>query len=303
MSGRKNNTKSGRSRFSLFYGRLRLHPLFLLLGLWATLIGEFAAFLCAVLCAVLHEFAHAAQAAKLGYTAKQLTLMPYGATVSMDLEDAAAKDELSIALAGPLCNLLIAALFLALWWCFPSTYPYTETAFYSSLSLGLCNLLPALPLDGGRVVYCALYSLFNTHLPPSKSKKYALVAGKILTVLCCIAGITLFVFFLANGQCNLTLVIFTLFLALGLFEKQATHYVKLDFSDSRAFERGTLIKHVAISSNCTIKKAISFLGAGHFLVLDVYDEKQRFLGCLTQTQLSDFFQRNHLYTTLAWYFS
>ena len=113
MSGRKNKTKSGNRRFSLFYGRLRIHPLFLLLGLWSTLIGEFGVFFCSVLCAILHELAHAAQAAKLGYAAKQLLLMPYGAAIHMDIEDASAKDELSIAIAGPLCNLLIAALFLA----------------------------------------------------------------------------------------------------------------------------------------------------------------------------------------------
>ncbi len=295
--------KSGRRRFSLFYGRLRIHPLFLLLGLWSTLTGEFAVFFCSVVCAVLHELAHAAQAAKLGYAAKQLMLMPYGAAIRMDIEGASVKDELSIALAGPLCNLCTAALFLALWWCFPSTYPYTETAFYTSLSLGLCNLIPAPPLDGGRVLYCAVYSLLNKHLPPTKAKKRAKLICKISAAIFCGAGAILSVLSAINGAFNLSLAIFSVFLLLSLFGKEEPQYVKLDFADRRAFERGTPIKHVAVSPNCTVKKALAFLSADSYLVLDVYDENDGFLGSLTQTQLSDFFQKNHLYTTLAWYFA
>ncbi|MBQ2740915.1 MAG: hypothetical protein IJF39_04795 [Clostridia bacterium] len=303
LSGRNKKTKSGRRRFSLFYGRLRIHPLFLLLGLWNTLVGEFPVFFCSVVCAVLHEFAHAAQAAKLGYAATQLTLMPYGATIRMDIEDASAKDELCIALAGPLCNLCTAALFLALWWCFPSTYPYTETAFYTSLSLGLCNLIPAPPLDGGKVLYCGTYSLLHAYLPPAKAKKRANLVCKISTAVFCIVGAVLCVLSAVHGAFNLSLAVFTLFLLLSLFDKGEPHYVKLDFSDRRAFERGTPIKHVAVSPNCTVKKALTFLCADSYLVLDVYDETEGFLGSMTQTQLSDFFQKNHLYATLAWYFS
>lgn len=302
MSGRKNKTKSGNRRFSLFYGRLRIHPLFLLLGLWSTLVGEFGIFFCSVLCAILHELAHAAQAAKLGYGAKQLLLMPYGAAIYMDVEDASAKDELLIAVAGPLCNLCIAALFLALWWCFPSTYPYTETAFYTSLSLGLCNLIPAPPLDGGRVLYCALYSLFAKYLPPAKAKKRTKLVCKISTAVFCATGITLSVFSAIHGAFNLSLAIFSVFLLLSLFEKNEPQYVKLDFADRRAFERGTPILHVAVSPKCTIKKALTFLCVDSYLILDVYDEQERFLGSITQTQLSDFFQNNHLYTPIADYF-
>ena len=302
LSGRKNKTKSGSRRFSLFYGRLRIHPLFLLLGLWNTLVGNLGVFFCSVVCAVLHELAHAAQAAKLGYTAKQLLLMPYGAAIRMEIEDASAKDELSIALAGPLCNLCTAALFLSLWWCFPSAYPYTETAFYTSLSLGLCNLIPAPPLDGGRVLYCALYSLFVKYLPPAKAKKRTKIACKISTAIFCATGITLSVFSAVHGSFNLSLAVFTVFLLLSLFEREEPQYVKLDFADRRAFERGTPILHVAVSPSCTIKKALTFLCVDNYLILDVYDEQERFLGSLTQTQLSDFFQKNHLYTPIGAYF-
>lgn len=265
-------------------------------------MGDFGVFFCSVICAILHELAHAAQAARLGYAASQLILMPYGAEIRIDVEDASAKDELAIALAGPLCNLCIAALFLAIWWCFPSTYPYTETAFYASLSLGLCNLIPAPPLDGGRALYCAVYSLLNAHLPPAKAKKRAKIISKISTAVFCVIGTIFSVLSAIYGTFHLSLAIFTVFLLLSLFEKETPQYVKLDFADRKAFERGTPVKHVAISPNCTVKKALTFLCADSYLVLDVYDENEGFLGTLTQTQLSDFFQKNHLYTPILEYF-
>ena len=40
-------------------------------------------------------------------------------------------------------------------------YAFTDTAFYASLSIALINLLPAYPLDGGRVLHCALARIFS----------------------------------------------------------------------------------------------------------------------------------------------
>ena len=302
MFGRKNNTKSGKRRFSLFYGRLTLHPLFLFFGLWHAATGRLLSFFSIVVCAILHELAHASEAAKHGFAAKEIVLMPYGATIDIDLEGVSAKDDIRIALAGPLCNLMIAAGFLALWWCYPTAYPYTESAFYASLSLALCNLLPAFSLDGGRVVYALLYSLFNAYMPPSKAQKTAKKACCILSLALCAVGVFAFAWHAMKGDLNLSLIAFTLFVAVGLFDKKKTSYSKLDFSNRRAFEHGTPVKHIAVAESCTVKKALSFLSSGDYLVLDVYDKDERYVGSLTQTELSDFFQRATLYTPLCEYF-
>ncbi len=302
MLGRKNNQKSGNRRFSFFYGKIVVHPLFLLFGLWHAATGELLLFFSLVVCAIAHEFAHAAEAAKHGFASKTILLMPYGATIDIDLNGVHPKDEIRVSLAGPLCNFGIAVFFLALWWCFPSTYPYTEIAFYATLSLALCNLLPAYPLDGGRVLYCALNLLFNAYLPPTKSQKYAKNITKTLSVTLCGIGLFIFAISAIRHTPNFSLLFFVLFVAVGLFEKSKPTYCKIDFSNRRAFERGIPVKRVAVSSACTVKKAISFLSSGDYLILDVYADNEAYVGSMTQSQLSDFFTLSSIDTQLGEYF-
>ncbi len=302
MRGRKTKRESGDRRFSLFYGKLFIHPLFLLFGVWHAVTGELFIFLSVTACALLHELAHAAAAAKIGYATNEIVLMPYGATLTADLDGASAKDEILIALAGPFCNFAVATLFLALWWCFPSAYPYTETAYLTSVSLALCNLIPALPLDGGRVVHRALISWFNAYMPPAKSKKYALRVSRIITLSFCILGVFLFVLSALNGVLNFSLLAFSLFLAAGAFTRKKSSFVKLNFSLRSAFERGIPLRQIAVSSACTVKKALTFLSPDCYLLLHVYDERERLLGTITQNELYEFFTQTGLYTTLEEYF-
>lgn len=302
MRGQRNKRKSGKRRFSFFLGKLSVHPMFLLFGVWHSIMGDLPLFLTIVVCAVMHELAHAVAAAKIGYGVRKIVLMPYGATLSVDLEGAAPRDELRIAVAGPICNLTVAAAFLALWWCFPACYPYTEAAFSASLSLALCNLLPALPLDGGKALYCGLLCLFNATLPPEKSKKRALWICQLLSVLLCVCGAASFLLGLVGGVYNISLAAFTVFLIFGLFPKQKSAYFKMDFSNRNAFRRGVTVKHVAVLADCTVKKALTFLCAGSYLVLEVYGENDKFVGTIHQGELSDFFQKTHLYATLGEYF-
>ena len=94
------------------------------------------------LVAVQHECAHAFAAAKLGYKLNKIVLMPFGAVIDGDMRGITFKDEIFVAICGPLCNLITAAFFVAVWWFAPTMYAFTDTAFYSSLAIALVNLLP-----------------------------------------------------------------------------------------------------------------------------------------------------------------
>ena len=126
------------------------------MGAWYAFTGELFLFLMSCLVALQHECAHAFAAAKLGYKLNRIVLMPFGAVIDGDLRGISLKDEIYVAICGPLCNLVTAAFFVAVWWCYPATYPYTDSACYSSLTVALVNLIPAYPLDGGRILKCAL---------------------------------------------------------------------------------------------------------------------------------------------------
>lgn len=272
--------------------RLRLHPLFLLVGVWYCFKGELFLFLMSCLVALQHECAHAFAAAKLGYTLNTVVLMPFGAVIDGDLHDISLKDEIIVALCGPLCNLFTAALFAALWWFAPTMYAFTDTACFSSLSVALVNLLPAYPLDGGRVLRCVLARRFLKNQPEqARAERKAQTVCRTLTL--CFAAIALaaFICTLALRRPNLSLLALGGFLAVGAFgnKTERATYAKMDFSCKDAIKKGVELRRVAVGENCPVKDALRYVMHGTYLVLEVYDERENKLFELPQNELSAYF--------------
>ena len=270
----------------------RLHPLFIAVGIWYAFTGELFLFLMSALVALQHECAHAFAAAKLGYRLRRIVLMPYGAIIDGDLQGISLKDEIFVALCGPLCNLLTAVFFVAFWWLTPTVYAFTDTACYSSLAIALINLLPAYPLDGGRIFQCALARLFlKTDPEEQKAEKKARRICRWITLL--FGGLFLLAFLVLvwRKSPNFTLLAFGVFLLIGGFgnkEKNAV-YDKMDISCRAILKKGVEIRRVAVARDCPLKDAFRFLAKGTYLVLEVYDEQERKLFDLSQNELSDLF--------------
>ena len=272
----------------------RLHPLFLAVGVWYAFTGELFLFLISTLVAVQHECAHAFAAAKLGYKLRSIVLMPFGAVIDGDLQGISLKDEVFVAFCGPLCNLLTAVFFASLWWFVPTMYAFTDTAFYASVSIGVVNLLPAYPLDGGRILQNSLARLFSkTQAQQRKAEKRARVFCRTLTL--CFATLLLIAFIIqcTQKQPNLTLLAFSLFLlfgGLGNKERNAV-YEKIDFSFTPTLEKGVEIRRVAILDACPIKDAFRFLSKGSYLVLEVYDKRGAHRFNVSQNLLAELFAK------------
>ena len=290
FSLRKNKGRRNSRRPSL-YPKFSVHPLFLLVGAWYSLTGGLFGFLMSCIVAVQHEFAHAFAASKLGYRLNRIVLMPYGAVIDGEMKDVSFKDEAYIALCGPLCNLLTAGFFVALWWCYPDAYAYTDLACFSSLAVALCNLLPAYPLDGGRILKCALFKLFLRRFSPFVAEKRAKRVCLFVTILFSLAFLGVFTATCISRQPNysaLAFGIFLLFGGVGNGEKTAV-YEKLDFSCKDAFLRGVEVRRVAISEDKPVKDTIKYLQSGSYLVLEVYDKNEQKRFEITQNELSDAF--------------
>ena len=270
----------------------RLHPLFIALGIFYCLKGELFLFLLSALVAVQHECAHAFAAAKLGYRLNAIVLMPFGAVIDGDLRGISLKDEIFVALCGPLCNLFTALFFVAIWWLTPTMYAFTDVACHSSLAIALINLLPAYPLDGGRILRCLLTRAYLKKQPleeVARNKAERLCKGVTLAF-----SVLFFALFFA--QClqrrpNVSILIFGLFLLVGRFGNQQKNavYDKMDFSVKDMFSRGAELRRVAILDSCPIKDTLRFLTGGCYLVLEVYDEQEHFLFDLSQNELSALF--------------
>jgi len=187
-------------RFGEYFGiELRLHWTFLALGAWMglTVLSQTGSLLIAAhwlvtlgsifACVALHEYGHALMARHYGIGTLEITLLPIGGLARLESMPDDPKQELWIALAGPATNYVLAGILLALHLgsggnlgnlIGPGLFggSLISTLFQVNLIMGLFNLVPALPMDGGRV-FRALLSL---RMPPLRATQIATSLARVL---------------------------------------------------------------------------------------------------------------------------
>lgn len=238
--------------------KITIHPLFLAVMLFSAIFGGLPICIIFALTALLHECGHIFCAARMGFRCERIKLMPYGAAAVCDIEGIKWKDEIMLSLAGPAVNAAICVAVAGLWWFFPETYAYTDTVMAASLVMLAVNLLPAYPLDGGRVAKCALCRFF--------SERTAYMALRIINILIAAAFAVLFF----TSRYNLTFLFFALFLLSSAFEKPE-QMVKINFSSAGRLKRGMEVKYVLVDGSLTYKDAVRLLDDKRYLVLQLYD--------------------------------
>ncbi len=243
--------------------KIRLHPLFILFGIYFAFTGKVFSFLAITLSALLHEGGHYIVSSSMGYELNRITLMPYGAVLSGYAGDVTIKDEIKIAVAGPAVSGFLAIFFTALWWLFPSAYPFTDLAGKTNAALFFVNLIPAYPLDGGRVLY-ALASL-------KTGRKKGLKIAKIVTISISAALLLLFIYSCFHGI-NLTIAVFSVFLISGLFGFKKGDYVSVyeNFSVDK-IKRPKVVRRAAVSENAKLKTLYSIVDKDYFYEITVVD--------------------------------
>ncbi len=231
--------------------KFSIHPLFVVLGVYYSAVGKLVEFILCSLTAVIHELGHGIVAERSGYALNDITLMPFGAVVNGDIDGLKPKDEILIAIAGPLTNFAVGLFFVALWWLYPIVYVYTDLIVALNFSVAIVNLIPSYPLDGGRVL-CSLLTI-------KCGKERARFICKLLGVILSCVLIVAFIITLKSAV-NVSLIFFAVFTLFGALRKKENNFIKIyNGVTSQRLKRGVTIKRIAIDEGVTLKKLMSAL--------------------------------------------
>ena len=239
--------------FSIKGIEVKVHLTFLLILIWAAYswgvqagqgtTGALFGVVVTVLlfaCVTLHELAHSLTAMRYGATVREITLLPIGGVAQMEEIPAKPAQELKMSLVGPLTNIAIAILLILI--CLPlevhsmmsvgELFQVLGTASWrglvaylvsANLALGLFNLLPAFPMDGGRVLRAFLAMRMNY----ARATAIAVLVGQGLALLLGLWG------FMSGG---FTLIFIAIFVYLGAGQEGRMVEVKSVLEEMRVHQ-------------------------------------------------------------------
>ncbi|MCZ8519083.1 MULTISPECIES: M50 family metallopeptidase [Paenibacillus] len=179
--------KGRRLRWNEWFGiRLRFHPLFSIMLLLSAVTGYLLEMATLFGIVFIHELGHIAAARGFGWRVREVQLLPFGGVaVVEETGGAPAREELAVALAGPLQNLWMMALAYGLISLSLLPPEWGHYFIRANLLIALFNLLPVLPLDGGKVMQV----LLGLWLPYQRTLQAAASVSLILSGLLVTASV------------------------------------------------------------------------------------------------------------------
>jgi len=230
-------------------------------------------------CIVLHEFGHALTAARFGIKTRDITLLPIGGVARMERIPENPRQELWVALAGPAVNMVIAVVvyaglqlthsYVSVEQSAPNEVSFWQRLLTVNVFLGLFNLLPAFPMDGGRV----LRALLATRLDYARATQIAASVGQSLALLLALIGM------LANP----VLLFIALFVWIGAAQEAGDVRMK-SMLNGISVAKAMLTDFQSLTPEDSIQRAIQLILAGSQHDFPVVD-KDRVVGVLTRTDL------------------
>ncbi|PYI60455.1 MAG: site-2 protease family protein [Verrucomicrobia bacterium] len=278
--------------------QLRIHITFLLLIVWlafgyysqggsAVAASRVIFILLLFLCVVLHEFGHAFAAKAFGINTPDITLLPIGGVARLERMPEEPVQELIIAVAGPVVNVVIAlGLFIA-----GGAQALLNPAAVEAggliaqlltinIILVLFNLLPAFPMDGGRV----LRALLATRMNYARATQVAATVGQGFA----------FVFGFLGLLWNPFLIFIALFVYIGASQEAALAQMK-DVSRRFPVSSAMVREFRTLAEDATLQEAVDALLATSQHDFPVVDETGNVAGLLTRHDLIAALRKNDPY--------
>lgn len=239
------------------------------------------------LCVLLHEYGHSLVAIRLGSEVQDITLLPIGGLARMKSLPERPIDEVKIAVAGPLVNVVLAPIFYGLALLFGGNLSVPTDILSGTGSLGqvfaalgtinvalvVFNMIPAFPMDGGRV----LRGLLATRLGQVRATDISSTIGQAFAILFILLG------FFGN---NFLLAIIGFFVFLGASgEAQLVRQKEQMRGLAVADVMGTKGRTETVTPYHNFGQILDSVIHGYQVDFPVVDEEGRLVGIITRNEI------------------
>src|ERR687890_1091086 len=278
---------------------VRVHWTFLLLVAFFAFVGyqssgtlagaltPIAAIVALFVCVLLHEFGHSLVAQRLDLVVRSITLLPIGGVSNLESLPEKPSDEVKITLAGPLVNVVLAPIFFGVGVLFGAVPRMPADLFtgigsvgqfffylgYLNVVLAVFNLIPAFPLDGGRI----LRALLATRLGALRATDISSAVGRFFALAFFLVG-------LLGGNFLLALVaVFIFFGATG--EAQMVRQRELTRGLSVSDVMGTKPNTETVTPSHAFGQVLDSVIHGYQEDFPVLDESGKLVGMITREEI------------------
>lgn len=261
--------------------RIRINLLLIVMALLYAWLGFLKEMLLVFSGVLLHEMAHFITAASLGIKITEITIWPFGGQALVDDFTALnPQKEVFTALSGPLSSLAVAA---SIYFFDLFSENYWKSMFFNiNLCLGLFNLLPALPLDGGRV----LQSVLSERIGYRKAARWTALLGKALGIGMMGSG----AYYIKNGYEGVNILAVGVFLVWAAFrEERLLGYAFMRFlvrKKKELSEAGFLPARQLVGMPAALlKDVLAAASPANYLVVLLVDADDRIVAMKSEAEL------------------
>lgn len=260
---------------------IRFSKYFIPYLLFLIIIGINYKLLLGFIIVIIHEMIHYITARILGYSGFCIEILPIGAALKLkDLDEASPMEDIIISLSGPIGNFIIALISYVVYKYINNSYILLFLQY--NMAIGLFNLFPAFPLDGGRVLRDILTTKFLYKKANEIALRISIILGYILLIIHFIT--------LLYGISNINLALIAIFiLIISKKEKERIVYVIMGYiikKREKLIKRGYIEnKSISVHYKLTLLQLLDLVDKNKYNIFTVLDDNMDVLEVIYEEEV------------------